>query len=65
MGDDKLVSIGEAARQLRVSDDTVRRYFDDGLLSGEVLPSGHRRVSQASITALTEKIRSRPAPSAE
>lgn len=56
---DKLVTTGEAARQLDISDDTARRYFDDGLLGGKRL-ARHRRVSQASIHALSQALRIPP-----
>lgn len=49
---DKLVGTGEAARLLGMSPDTVCRYFDAGRLDGEVLESGYRRVSLASVNAM-------------
>lgn len=59
---DKLVTTGEAARQLDISDDTARRYFDDGLLGGKVLAGRHRRVSQVSVDALSRALRTPPGP---
>ena len=38
------VAIGEAARILDVSPQTVRRCADRGAISSRKLPSGHRRV---------------------
>lgn len=42
---DLLLTTGECAEQLQVSESKVRRYIDDRLLSGITLPgSTHRRV---------------------
>jgi excisionase family DNA binding protein len=46
---DLLLTVGEAARILRVSNKTIVRWFDAGHLEGCVLPSGHRRITAASV----------------
>lgn len=61
---DKLVTTGDAARALDISDDTARRYFDEGLLGGKRLAK-HRRVSQSSIEALARVLRLPPGPERE
>jgi excisionase family DNA binding protein len=45
----RLLLPGEAAAQLGVSLDTIRRYLENGLLDGITLPSGHRRVTAESV----------------
>lgn len=47
-----LIPIGEAARRLGISVDTLRRWSDDGTIEAVVLPSGHRRYSLADVEAL-------------
>ena len=47
-----LLTIGEAARALGVSVDTIRRWSDDGRITAVVLPSGHRRFHVEDIEAL-------------
>ena len=44
----------EAAYELGISVDTVKRYVTDGVLKGYTLPSGHLRVDAASVQALIE-----------
>jgi len=44
-----MMTTGEAAARLGVSEATVRSYLEAGLLTGHVLPSGHRRIDAASV----------------
>jgi putative resolvase len=52
MDDIPNLSIGDAARILGVSVDTVRRWSDEGRVPVVVLPSGHRRYRLADVEAL-------------
>lgn len=52
---DMTVSIGEAAKELGVSVDTVRRWADDGKLRFERAPSGHRRFYLADLKRITPR----------
>jgi putative resolvase len=45
----RLIPVGEAAKQLSVSDQTIRNYCSDGELEFLVTAGGHRRISMASI----------------
>ena len=49
------VSIGEAAKELRVSVKTVRRWTDSGKLRSERSPSGHRRYFLSDIKRITPR----------
>ena len=53
-----LLKVGEAALALGVSVETVRRYLDQGILEGCFLPSGHRRITRASVDAIREGVES-------
>lgn len=55
---DQLVSVGVAAEKLGVSDDTIRRWADAGLLAAIVLPSGHRRFRVADLDVFLTRHRS-------
>lgn len=46
----------EVARTLGVTDETVRRWADDGKLSHVKLPSGHRRFRQTDVDQLLTPI---------
>ncbi len=46
------ITTGEAAALAGVSDDTIARWFDAGLLGGLLLPHGTRRVDLASLRRL-------------
>ena len=50
-----LVSIGDAARYLGVSVDTVRRWSDARTLPVVILPSGHRRYRVADLEAFLQE----------
>lgn len=50
------LTIREAARRLGVHESTVRRYADRGLIGVKRLPSGVRRLSEADVDALAERI---------
>ncbi len=49
------LSIREAARQLGVHDNTVRRYADRGLVRAVRLPSGVRRLLRDDVEALVPR----------
>lgn len=49
------ISIGDAAKELGVSVDTVRRWSDQGKIRYERAPSGHRRFYLADIKRLTPR----------
>lgn len=50
--DDDLIPIGDAARILGVSLDTLRRWSAAGRLPVVVMPSGHRRFRVRDIEAI-------------
>ncbi len=50
------LTIREAAARLGVHESTVRRYADRGLIGVKRLPSGVRRLSEADVAALAERI---------
>jgi len=50
--DDILLTIGQCANYLHVSDTTIRNYYDDGKLKGTQSPSGHRKIWKSSLDAL-------------
>lgn len=43
MADDKYISLAEAKSLLGLSENTLRKMFDDGSLRGFVTPGRHRR----------------------
>lgn len=47
------ITPGEAADRLGVTRDTIRRYVDNGQLSGIRTPGGQRRIDAASIQKIT------------
>lgn len=49
--------IGEAAKRLDVSPDTLRRWAEAGRLSVELTPGGQRTVSQADVSRLAAERR--------
>lgn len=49
-----MLTTGEAAARLGVSESTVRTYLEMGLLQGHTLPSGHRRIDAASVDRVKE-----------
>lgn len=51
-----LVGISDAARELNVSSDTVRRWLDRGLLHGVRLPSGFRKVDRADLERIRDRM---------
>lgn len=55
MADDEELTPAQAAAILRVDEQTARRWFDSGLLSGyRTSPGrgGHRRIYRSSVTRL-------------
>lgn len=60
------IRVGEAADRLGLSQGTVRNYARAGRLDVRRLPSGHRRISAASVERLREQIYvPEPGPDAE
>ncbi len=51
----ELIRPAEAARQLGVSRDSIRRYIDTGLLTGVKTPGGQRRIDQASVDSVIQR----------
>lgn len=49
-----LLTIGETARLLGVSTDTIRRWADEGRIPVVTLPSGHRRFRPEDIETIRE-----------
>ncbi len=45
----RLLTVSQAAARLGISQDTVRRWADQGLLKTVKLPSGYRRFEPAEI----------------
>jgi excisionase family DNA binding protein len=59
VAEDDLISTGEAAEILGLSEETVRRLFDDGELTGMRTrpgPGGHRRPSRESVEAYRRRM---------
>ena len=50
-----LLSPAEAAIQLGISVDTIRRWADSGLIPVVVLPSGHRRFRTEDVQAIMQQ----------
>lgn len=48
-----LMSPAEAKKALGVSDQTLTKYFQAGLIEGVQLPSGHKRYTRESIERIT------------
>lgn len=44
-----MISTGEAAERLGVSDNTIREYIRRGFITASKLPSGHYRVDEQSV----------------
>lgn len=55
--DSSRLRIGEAAAQLGVSPDTLRRWAEAGRIEVELTPGGQRTVSQADVTRLAAERR--------
>jgi molybdopterin-binding protein len=55
--DGSRLRIGEAAAQLGVSPDTLRRWAEAGRIEVELTPGGQRTVSQADVTRLAAERR--------
>lgn len=51
------MTVGEAAEAIGVSEDTVRRWADVGLLPGYRLPSGHRRFDALEVRRFRDALR--------
>lgn len=54
---DKRLRLGEAAEQLGVSPDTLRRWAESGRITVELTPGGQRTVSQAEVSRLAAERR--------
>jgi molybdopterin-binding protein len=55
--DEPTLRLGEAAKQLGVSPDTLRRWAEAGRVTVELTPGGQRRVSQAEVSRLAAERR--------
>jgi excisionase family DNA binding protein len=55
------LTLGQACRQLGVSEPTLRKWTDEGRVDVFVTPGGHRRYRQSTITDLAADIRRRRA----
>ena len=49
----ELVSPAEARKALGISNQTLGKYLEAGLIDGVLLPSGHRRYTRESIERIT------------
>src|SRR5690348_3150123 len=54
---DKLLSVGQVARRLRVSVDVVRSLDERGELKGRRTPGGHRRYLPAEVDRVIARLR--------
>jgi len=54
------LTTGEAAAILEIDVSTAQEWADLGHLSSYRLPSGHRRITKASVEELRDKMRSLP-----
>jgi hypothetical protein len=55
--EDVYVSTGYAALKLGVYPNTIRRYYDRGILAGRKLPLGRRQILKRSLENLVERIK--------
>lgn len=52
-GESEYLQVGEAAARLKVSDTTIREWFDSKRLDGFLMPgSGYRRITRESVERL-------------
>jgi excisionase family DNA binding protein len=58
--DDGYVSVAEAAAEVGVHGDTIRRWADAGRLTAYRTPTGHRRFKVADVRALLAAEQSQP-----
>jgi excisionase family DNA binding protein len=56
MSEQPPMNVSGAAERLMVSEDTIRKWVDDGLLRAWRLPSGHRRIDPASVERFREEM---------
>lgn len=52
VGDGELLTVGEAAAELRVHGDTIRRWDKAGKIAAIRTPTGHRRFLASDIAAI-------------
>lgn len=52
----RVLKVAEACLRLKVSSQTVRKYVKAGKLSAKRLPSGHWRITEASVAALLTEL---------
>lgn len=50
--DDELLTVGQAAAELNVHGDTLRRWANDGRISAIRTPTGHRRFRASDVAAI-------------
>lgn len=61
-----MLTTGQAARRLSVSTETIRRYYEEGRLTGRRLrPSGWIQIDEASVEALLTEAREQEQPRKE
>lgn len=54
--DERVLKVSEVVHRLRVTRQTVRKYVSAGKLKAKKLPSGHWRISEASVLALLTEL---------
>ena len=54
--DSALVSVKNAAKLIGVSENTVRKLFDEGKLGGYRTPGGHRRIYHQDVAELSKSL---------
>ena len=52
---DEMLTVSEAARVAYLSNDTIRRYANKGILPSFRTPAGHRRFKRSDVEALLKK----------
>ena len=60
MSPEALMTVREAARRLRVHENTIRRYADRGLIRAVRLPSGVRRLQREDVESLALRAADEP-----
>ncbi len=50
------VSIKQAANELGVHENTIRNYFDRGVIVGYRLPSGHRKIGRDELDRIKAEV---------
>jgi excisionase family DNA binding protein len=53
----EMITTGEAARMLRVSPETVRRWIKRGYIHATQMPSGQSRINKQAIVAIQNQLK--------